>query len=106
MPPGAVSRRSRSWRRPGFAGWLERQRLENILQAVVDDDFLLQARQNRLHRFEIKAASRDLRCLAIFGEQQREFLRLASGLGHPAESMRFVLFRALPPLRSRARSSL
>src|SRR5438046_10697598 len=103
MPPGAVSRRSRSWRRPGFAGWLERQRLENILQAVVDDDFLLQAGQNRLQRFEIKATSRDLTRLAIFGEHQREFLRLASGLVHPAEIIRFGLILDLVRLAARVR---
>src|SRR6266404_7700037 len=106
MPPGAASRRSRSWRRPGFAGWLERQRLENILQAVIDDDFLLQAGQNRLHRFEIKTATSHLRRFAIFGEQQREFLRLASGFIYAAEGIRFGLLLSFLRLTARVRNGV
>jgi hypothetical protein len=57
-----------SWRAPRFAGHLKRQRLENIPQAVIHDDLLLQTRQDRLHRLKIKSSARHFRGFAILGE--------------------------------------
>src|SRR6266571_8409370 len=87
--------RSRSWRTPRFAGHLKRQRLKNVLQAVIDDDFLLQVWQDGLHCLEIKTAPRHLRGFAILGEQQRKLLRLAFCFVHPSKRVRFRLFLAL-----------
>ena len=53
----------------------KRQRLQDALQAVIDNDFVLQAWKYRLHRFEIKAPSRDLWRFAIFREQKRKLLK-------------------------------
>jgi hypothetical protein len=58
-----------SRRAPRFAGRLKRQRLKNVLQAVVDNDFPLQIRQDGLHRFEIQTSARYFWGFPVLGEQ-------------------------------------
>src|SRR5438876_3566378 len=87
-----------------FLGWFgreKRQRLQDALQAVIDNDFVLQPRKDGLHRFEIKTPSRDLGRFAIFREQKRKLLRFPFRLIHAVEGVGFSLFLALLGLATR-----
>src|SRR6266446_2650306 len=90
----------------GRFGREERQRLQDALQAVIDNDFVLQAWKDRLHRFEIKAPSRDLWRLAIFREQKRKLLRFTFRLIHAVEGVGFSLFLPLLSLATRVRNGI
>src|ERR1700693_4694461 len=82
------------------------QRLQDALQAVIDNDFVLQAWKDRLHRFEIKTTARDLCRFAIFREQKRKLLRFTFRLIHAVERVGFSLFLALLGLAARVRDGI
>src|ERR1700720_330810 len=92
-----------------FLGWFgreERQRLQDALQAVIDNDFVLQAWKNCLHRFEIKTPSRDLWRFAIFREQKRKLLRFPFRLIYAVEGVGFSLLLPLLGLAARIRDGI